>query len=199
MQVRYLFLNFLFCSIRQCIELFRAQHFFVFSQGGESKSRRGLDQRYILFFSLFTEFVQGDGVTIFQFLLNFLRLCPVFVTVKSSRYDHLDLLYKLFHVLFETDPHSWRQAQGRGFMGLIKIIDIAPVRCRSLLRRGPGDYLPDRGELARAGRTEGEQIVAAALDADSKIHGIEGAVLSDHHINFFQFLGGIKVMISKIT
>ena len=109
----------------------------------------------------------------------------------------MQVLDKLFHVPFQFHATPGRHAQHARLMGLLKVVDVAPVRREWF---GPcllGGITLYQCMLASAGRAQCEYVIALVADADAEPDCIDSAWLSDDFIQVLQFRRGLEVKLLR--
>ena len=184
--------------LRQLLEILRAQHLAVLHRHHGQAGRRS-DQGDVLRRRLFLDVLEDLVLAVAELLVDQLAAVAVVLRFENGRQRRVQVFDQLLHVAAEAAAQAAGEGQGDRAVRVVEIVDIAPVRRLLLMGSLFLDDLGDEAMLARAGRSQHEQVVAAGLHADAEAHGLEGAVLPQHVDVGGYFRGGRERKVREIS
>ncbi len=171
-------LHALLVFLRQLLELFGREHGALFERG-KGQPRRGAQQRQVAPLGLFLQLHQAGLLHLLELAFDGAAPRLVFLALEGRRKRRLHVLHQPLQVAAELAAQPAGQAQHLGAVGLVEVVDIAPVGRRRFAGRALLHGVVHQGELAHARRSQGKNVVAGTLHLHAKADGADGPLLAD--------------------
>ena len=147
--------------------------------GRQRKPRGGADEAHVAGLGAFLKLVERGFLTLAQLRLQGLGPGLVVFALEGGGNRGAELPDELLHVASQPATPAGRKLQRPGLVGLLEVVDVAPVGWCRHGGRGLLDLPPDQRVLAGSRRAMGEDVVAVAPDADAEPDRVEGALLPE--------------------
>ena len=166
---------------RQRIELFGLQHlalmFVAAMNRREREARRRAQQSDALLLGAAAQALEGPFLTLAIILVDGLAAVLIFLAFEDAGDGDLQILDEAGHAVFQRRAGARRKLQHDGFIGRREAHHIGPVGGRAFADGDVGEKARHRLVLARAVRTEDEEIVALAADRGAEAERVEHTLL----------------------
>lgn len=191
-------LDALLLRVRQLFVIVRSNHLPVLDRA-EGEAPRRLEQGHPLLFRLRPQILERLLLALLGFHVDVLQPGAVFVALEAGGDGAFQLLHQLFHAVPQAHRAARRQGQCPGTVGMVEIVDVAPVAGSGGF---PGVGLEiglHQGVLAQAMGAEDEQVVALPSDADAEAHRFQGLVLAHGFGHGLQLRRGIEAEVVGVA
>ena len=157
---------------------FRAHHL-ALGGGRQGEPRGGADQAHAARLGVLLQLVERGFLALAELRLKGLGSGLVLLALESRGNGRAQLADELLHVGAEPAAPAGRQLERARLVGLLEVVDVAPVGRRRHSGRRLLDVAPDERVLAGAGRAVGEDVVAMAPDADAEPDRLQRTLLAE--------------------
>ncbi len=115
-----------------------------------------------------------------DFFLDDLPTCLVLLAFKSCRQGCAQFFYERLHIPAQFHAFSSRQAQSLRFVGLLEVVNIAPIGGNGLAGGPLLKGLAKDGTLSCSPRPQCKNVITLLLDANAELNRFCCPNLSDH-------------------
>ncbi len=184
--------------VGQFLVLFRAQHFAVARRSqGEPGGRA--DQLDAPLGRLLRQALKRLRLPLLDFRLDLLQPIAVLLHLQGGRNRGVQVLEQNPQILNQLGAAPGGQPQSARLVGIVEIVDVAPVVRRRLVRRLLLQKTLHDRPLAHPGRSQHVQVIAFAADRDAKANRIQGAGLPHELTEIFQLLRRLEIEAAGIA
>jgi hypothetical protein len=168
-------------------------------RGRQGPAERRANERHAARGGPGSQLLEGLVAARAELLVDLLMALAVLVRLQRGGNRRPDLLDEPRDVRAKLRTHPLGEGQRPRPVGLIEVVDVAPVTRRGFGRRPLFQKPPHDGVLAGPRRSQGEEIVAVAADLDAKRDRRHGAVLSQGDRRVRQFVRRLEAQVRRIA
>ena len=123
----------------------------------------------------------------------------VVFAVEGPPYVRLRRFDQPPHVPLELHCLAGPQLQRSGPVGIVEVVDVAPIGRRLLVPGRPLEKGGDGGHLASARQAGGVDVEAGVLYLQPELESLERPVLPDYGLGRFELLRALKTQAARVT